>query len=202
MNSKKILKIIGAIVVVLILAYSFMPSVWITYEQKIINHRAELNEFMKDDPESPLPDSTRTSFRTLDFYPPNPDFKVEASLEILEDKQIIRMGTSDGKTREYLRFAYASFELAGSQNRVTLLRPMDEKSNDALFLPFNDLTNGEETYGGGRYLDLEIPDNNKLTIDFNLAYNPYCVYSNDYSCPLPPAENRLAISVTAGEKIF
>lgn len=202
MNSKKILKIIGAIVVVLILAYSFMPSVWITYEQKILNHQAEVNEFMKDDPESPLPDSTRSSFRSLNFYPPNSDFKVEASLDILDDEEVISMGTSDGKTRKYLRFAYADFELAGSQNRLTLLQPMDDESDDVLFLPFNDLTNGEETYGGGRYLDLEIPDDNKLTIDFNLAYNPYCVYSNDYSCPLPPAENRLTIPITAGEKNF
>lgn len=202
MNSKKSLKILGGVVVALILGYSFMPAAWVSYEERIANHREEIQGFMKNDQESPLPDSIKSNFRTLEYFEPDPEFKVKATLELIDNSPDLNIATSDGKTRLYTKYAYAHFELQGQQYQLTLLKPMDDKSNQDLFLPFGDPTNGEETYGGGRYLDLESTSKKNIMIDFNLAYNPYCVYSTEYSCPLPPAENQLTVGIRAGEKNF
>ena len=111
------------------------------------------------------------------------------------------MPTSDGKEKHYKKYAYARFELKGEVFQLVLFRPL-QKPDNLLFLPFADGTSALETYGAGRYLDFEIPVDNELIIDFNLAYNPYCVFSDKYSCPLPPKENFLAVAIEAGEKNF
>ena len=79
-----------------------------------------------------------------------------------------------------------------------MITPSDENS---LFLPFTDQTNGKELYGGGRYMDVEIPLSDAIILDFNKAYNPYCACSDRYSCPIPPQENDLQIPILLGEKI-
>ena len=199
MSSKKILKLLGAVIIAIILVYSFMPSNKVTYQEKIEQHRSEIQDFFKFDEESPLPDSLKPMFTTLEYFDIDPVSKVRATIERIPGKEIMKVPTSDGKVREYTRYAYASFDLGGISCRVTLLKPIDENS---LFLPFGDLTNGVSTYGGGRYIDLETTTQNKITIDFNLAYNPYCVYSAAYSCPLPPKENQLEVAIEAGERDF
>ncbi len=201
MKSSQILKVIGVVVVVIILLYSFLPGEQIPYEQQIADHRTNIQDFMENDRESPLPDSVKENFTGLSYFPANPDFKVKAKLETVPGNPTLVIATSDGESREYLKYAYAYFELGGKENRLTLLQPKDEGS-DNLFLPFGDLSNGQSTYGGGRYLDLELTDKRRITIDFNLAYNPYCVYNIEFSCPLPPAENQLSIAIEAGEKNF
>ena len=199
MGQKKILKLLGAVIIAIILVYSFIPSNTISYPEKIELHRSEILDFFKFDEESPLSDSLKADFVALDYFDIDPAFKVRATLERIPGKEIMKVPTSDGKVREYTRYAYASFELNGKNCRVTLLKPIDENN---LFLPFGDLSNGDSTYGGGRYIDLETTTQNKITIDFNLAYNPYCVYNGDYSCPLPPSENQLEVIIEAGEKDF
>jgi uncharacterized protein (DUF1684 family) len=201
MKSNQILKIFGAVVLVIIILYSFLPGERIPYQELISNHRDEINDFMENDPDSPLADSLKPDFRGLQFFPANQEFKVTAKLETVPGNPTLVMATSDGETREYIKYAYAYFELGNKENRLTLLQAKGDDS-DNLFLPFTDLSSGVDTYGGGRYLDLELTDNNRITIDFNLAYNPYCVYSEAYSCPLPPAENQLSIAIEAGEKNF
>lgn len=200
MSSNRIIKVFGALAVIVILVYSFLPGDSLSYEQQIDLHREEVNDFMKNDRESPLPDSIKQNFSGLNFFDIQPEFKVIASTETIPGRPEVIMATSDGETRRYLRFAYAHFELSGQKYRVTLFQPLDDK--ESLFLPFGDQTNGELTYGGGRYLDLENNGKDEIAIDFNLAYNPYCVFNSSYSCPLPPAENQLSISVTAGEMNF
>ena len=199
MGSKKILKFIGVAIVVIILVYSFVPTNTVSYQEKIEQHRADIQDFFELDEESPLPDSLKSKFVSLDYFDIDPAYKVRATLDRIPGNEIMKVPTSDGKVREYSRYAYANFELNGKNYRVTLLKPIDENS---LFLPFGDLTNGSSTYGGGRYIDLETTTQNKITIDFNLAYNPYCVYSAAYSCPLPPAENQLEVAIEAGELDF
>ena len=201
MKSNQILKIFGAVAVVIILLYSFLPGEKIPYEQSIADHRDGIDEFMKNDRDSPLADSLKQAFNGLRYYPPKPDFKVKATLETVPGNTTLVVTTNDGETREYLKYAYAYFELQGKENRLTLLQPKDEGPEN-LFLPFGDVSNGNETYGGGRYIDLKHDGKDQIIIDFNLAYNPYCVYSIDYSCPLPPAENQLSIAIEAGEKNF
>jgi uncharacterized protein (DUF1684 family) len=202
MNSQKILKTLGAIVVAIILIYSFIPGDKLSYTETILKHREQTNDFMQHDEESPLPDSLKAEFTGLDYFEPDPEFKIRATLETIPGNNVIKMPTSDGQVREYIKYAYASFELLGKQHRVTLLQLVNGEDAGSLFLPFGDLTNGKTTYGGGRYLDLESTTQNRITIDFNLAYNPYCVYSADYSCPLPPAENQLEAAIEAGAKNY
>ena len=202
MNSQKYLKIIGAVIVAIILIYSFLPGNQLSYDEMILQHWEEAENFLRNDEESPLPDSLKTLFTGLDYFDPNPGFKIRASMEILPGNSVINIPTSDGQVRKYIRYAYARFELQGKPQQVTLLQLADGESEGNLFLPFGDLTNGRTTYGGGRYLDLESTTRNKITIDFNLAYNPYCVYNADYSCPIPPSENQLDIEIEAGAKDF
>ena len=114
------------------------------------------------------------------------------------------MKTTTNRLPKYEVYGIASFELNGNGYQLNIyqshrLRETDEYKN-YLFLPFNDLTNGDETYGGGRFIDLEIPDNDSIIIDFNKAYNPYCAYNPKYSCPIPPEENDLDVHISAGIK--
>lgn len=115
-----------------------------------------------------------------------------------------KMPTTTERTPVYRRFGYLDFEIDGKPLRLTVYQNIDlmevEGYEDYLFVPFLDQTNGITSYGGGRYLDFRIPKNEKVDLDFNTAYNPYCAYSHRYSCPIPPAENTLQISIEAGEK--
>jgi uncharacterized protein (DUF1684 family) len=145
----------------------------------------------------------KENFPGLNYYPPDDKFKVLASLLLLKDTVPITIKRSDGKEENYLRFAKAFFTLDNRQYSLTLLKlmgnPVDE---NVLFIPFSDKTNGEETYGGGRYLDVKFKNDKKIALDFNLAYNPYCSYNYKFSCPIPPKENHLDIEIRAGEKLF
>ena len=114
------------------------------------------------------------------------------------------MKTSDKRLRDYDLYAKVTFELDGREFQLNVYQisaaNMKALHQNRLFLPFTDQSNGTDTYGGGRYLDLEIPEGDRITIDFNKAYNPYCAYSDRYSCPIPPQENDLGIPILAGVK--
>jgi uncharacterized protein (DUF1684 family) len=112
------------------------------------------------------------------------------------------MNTSSGKLKMYSEYARLEFEIDGKNYELYAyqshrLRAMDEYK-DYLFLPFKDHTNGIESYGGGRYIDLSIPEGETILLDFNQSYNPYCAYRDGYSCPIPPEENHLELKVNAG----
>jgi len=116
------------------------------------------------------------------------------------------MSTTTGRKSEEVVYGIAYFKLNGEDRQLEIYQnqelKLDEDYVDYLFLPFTDLTNGEETYGGGRYIDLRIPKSDEISIDFNRAYNPYCVYNKKYSCPLVPSANHLKTRVLAGIKDF
>ena len=189
-------------VVLVIFIYSLTTQGGPDYLTIISEHRQEIDTFMKAGQESPLPDTLKSQFRGLSYYPVDPTYKVSAQLDKLTENQVLKVGTSDGATKNYVKYANANFILSGIEHKMLILKSVDEEGNDYLFLPFGDQTNGTETYGGGRYLDLDFPKQNNIEIDFNLAYNPYCAYNADYSCPLPPSENRLTVAVRAGEQNF
>lgn len=156
-------------------------------------------------PSAPL---TAEDVRHIGYYEPDNSFRVQANVEILLNELPFRMPTSDGTSKIFIRYAKVRFQLQGQEGELTLFRNQDLFANPLyrthLFLPFTDETNGGETYGGGRYIDLSVDDihNGSITIDFNAAYNPYCAYSSGYRCPIPPAENFLPIAVKAGEKAY
>ncbi|MFN3997356.1 DUF1684 domain-containing protein [Algoriphagus sp.] len=173
-----------------------------SYQDSLLNFQLKLNKDFADPVASPLRIDKLNRFEGLPFFPINESYRVKAKLEILHPASPFQLKTSDSQLRDYDRYAIAKFTLEGKeyeltiyQNTVNKLKPGEE---NGLFLPFTDLSNGKESYGGGRYLDLEIPAGSILEIDFNKAYNPYCAYSSRYSCPIPPKENDLPVEILAG----
>lgn len=142
------------------------------------------------------------------FFQVNSTFCTTANFEKLSDSLTERMKTSGAIQKDFSRYGYLYFTIDGKALKLTLYQSIQLKSNpeyaDYLFLPFTDLTSGEESYAGGRYIDLRLGDivNNKVSLDFNKAYNPYCAYTTGYNCPIPPRENYLDIKVKAGEMNF
>lgn len=151
--------------------------------------------------DSPVPAEKRASFPPLAYFPIDPGYRVPASLSVARGNEVLQIPTSTGQRREMRRIGTLRFQI---QNReLTLTAFMDANENDMrrLFVPFGDLTNGPETYPGGRYLDLERTASGAYDLDFNRAYHPFCVYNPKYDCPYPPRENRLPIPLRAGEKL-
>ncbi len=160
--------------------------------------RAEKDQFFRDHPQSPLPPHERHDFEGLRYFEPNPHLDLELE-PTPTDGAPIMVQTSDGQVREYHRAATVSFDVAGEEVTLTLL---SQPERPGYFLAFRDGTSGEDTYGAGRYLDLDEAQNGTVHIDFNMAYNPYCAYNDAYSCPLPPHENWLRVPIEAGEKDY
>lgn len=176
------------------------------FAQTIYEHRQHYKMEFLTEPRSPLSVSD-TAF--LDFYPPDPTWNIPARVALTPESPVFDMMTYSGVTRKYRQYATLSFEVAGKSQSLMLYQNLtliekDSTYRDYLFLPFKDLTNGETTYGGGRYLDFRLKDiqHGNLMIDFNKNYNPYCAYSDGYNCPIPPVKNHLNIEVNAGEKNF
>lgn len=174
--------------------------------QGILDYQKERNEEFRDPETSPLPDRYRKNFDGLDFFPADTTYIIHAHFERTPDTQPFQMpSTTDDSTWEVL-YGLVRFELNGIEHQLEVYQGLDLRTRagfeDYLFLPFLDLTNGEGTYGGGRYMDLRIPSSDTLVIDFNKAYNPYCVYNKKYSCPLVPRQNFMNTKVMAGVKDF
>jgi len=172
------------------------------YIQVIEQKRKENDQFMRTSEASPFQDSLRDQYKGLNYFPIDPAYRVQAIIKPIEKIDHLIIGTSDGKKERYLKFAYAEFKLAGERHRLLLLKPVGFGDKDVIFTAFADATSGEGTYGGGRYLDLRFKNARQITLDFNLAYNPYCAYNATFSCPFPPKENILPIPILAGEKNY
>ena len=150
--------------------------------------------------ESPVVAAQRASFQPLPYYPIDEQYNVPAALKVLRGDDVIEMSTSSGKPRRMRRIGTLGFTLKGQPLTLTAFAEADDQSLRQLFVPFGDLTNGIETYQGGRYLDLELQGSGVYELDFNRAYHPFCVFNPEYECPIPPRENRLAIPIKAGER--
>jgi len=169
------------------------------YKITIAKIRNQKDEYFKESENSPIPD--QENFRGLLYYDTEPRYKVTAKLHYIDTLSLIRVLRNDGKLTQYRRFAHATFTLDNVPHTVVLLKLLNEEDGN-LFLPFTDMTNGKETYRAGRYLDIHWKKQQKtIDIDFNLAYNPYCVYNYKYSCPIPPRENFIKAFIHAGEKM-
>jgi uncharacterized protein len=169
--------------------------------------RLEQNAEFKDTAQTPLTAEGLTTFKKLEFFPINCEYRVIAKLTRTPEESPFEMKRSKGNTGSYRKYGEAIFTLKGKEYKLCVYQYMkllnDEKYAKYLFLPFADLTNGKQTYIGGRFIDLEIPDNDELIIDFNKAYNPLCAYGNPkYSCPIPPKENQLKVKIKAGVKTY
>ena len=174
------------------------------YAEAIEGLRAEKDDFFKTGGAgSPIPVAERDAFTGLPYYPVDASLRFDdRTLEPYTGKEPsnFQIPTSDGRLRPAHRAGILAFDLGGEQ-RVLTAYTFDGGDGDSLFVPFLDTTSGNETYGAGRYLDLEPGDDGRYTLDFNLAYHPSCVFDIRFSCPLTPAENRLPIRIEAGERL-
>ncbi len=163
----------------------------------------ETNEFYSNAESSPLLKEDLIHFKGLPFYKIDSQYIVTATIERIEKIQPFKMVTTTDRRPEYVVYAIATFELDGKNLQLNIYKnyfPDIEDDEIYLFLPFTDETSGNDTYGGGRFIDLKITEGNKMVIDFNQAYNPYCAYNHGYSCPIPPKENHLKVRIEAGVK--
>ena len=164
--------------------------------------RAEKDAFFRDDPHSPLAPEQRASFEGLSYFPENETLVIRGKLEtegVDRDEGIV-MQTTTGGEQVYRRAGIVRFEVDGNPGQVTLY--VSSGARD-LFLPFRDATSGNESYGAGRYLEVEPHGGDgRVVVDLNYAYNPYCAYNPAWSCPIPPRENWLSVPIRAGERSF
>lgn len=163
----------------------------------------ELNAEYLNPKESPLRGDNLTNFKKHPFFPANLKYRVTANFVKTENPVPFELPTSSGKFKQYQEYGKADFEIDGKKYTLTIYQSLDlmkmEQYKDHLFLPFRDETNGKETYGGGKYMDLKISNGNMIVLDFNLSYQPYCAYNAfDYNCPIVPEENKLPVRIEAG----
>jgi uncharacterized protein (DUF1684 family) len=168
-------------------------SKMLTYQQ---NYKKDLSAIIQSD----------TSY--VKFFPIDSAFRVTAKVQLIASKSFFPMETSNKSSKDATKYALIIFKLQGKEYRLfayqlqQLLDSKDYHSN--FFIPFMERTTGKASYGGGRYIDFVTTDIKKgeLLLDFNKAYNPYCAFKKGYSCPIPPEENRLSVSINAGEMNF
>mgnify|MGYP005614599807 FL=1 len=164
----------------------------------------ELNAEYADAKTSPLLPEDLKEFKILDFYPANDQFFVVAQFIRSENEQPFEMKTTTARKPVYVKYGEAHFSIDGQFFKLNIYRNIElskkEQYKDYLFLPFSDLTCGNESYIGGKYIDMKIPQGDTIVIDFNRSYNPYCAYNPKYSCPKVPLENDLKIEIRAGAK--
>lgn len=202
------------------------------WRDELESKRREKDEFFADHPQSPIPPEERETFDGLEYFDPNPDYRVTATVEIHDEPEPVPMETTADREVRYLRVATLSFPLEPSEARRASENSSGDRSRDpepededeglasgefelaayqqegareqALFVPFRDKTTGQQTYRGGRYMELEadrsLETGDEIVLDFNLAYTPFCAYSETFDCPLPPEENWLEVVIPAGER--
>ncbi|MEM6345130.1 MAG: DUF1684 domain-containing protein [Bacteroidota bacterium] len=202
LNSQKvssyIFGVIGVIFLIIIISDQLAnrPT---AYSQALAKQREQKDLQFKNDPNGPIPLEKKSEFEGLAYFPVNDEYKLDAAFVPNTQPDTLKLMTTTGEIREMVDAGKLRFQLHGLSHELIAYRYLDPTQSD-FFVPFKDLTSGVATYGGGRYLD--IPSTEPITIDFNQAYNPYCVYNESFSCPLPPRENTLTVEVRAGEVKF
>ena len=172
------------------------------YLEDVQSKREEIITFMENDPESPFHKKGEVAYSGLNFFDINPEFNVKAKIEKLASPIPFEIQMTEGEPEQYFKYAIAHFSLEGEPQKLYLLKSERFFDDPWLFLPFYDETSARESYGGGRFLNVEYHDEEELYIDFNLAYNPYCAYTDAYRCPIPPPENKVTVKILAGEKNY
>lgn len=170
-----------------------------SYKKSIEVNRAQKDQYFKTSHHSPIPHNLRHQFSGLDYYPIDENYVFHLKLHEYDNPETIQMETSDADIRDYYRIGYLEFTTEEGSAKIHVYQSADNPQY--YFVPFRDKTSGVETYGAGRYMDLE-KHGDEFILDFNAAYSPMCAFNENYSCPLPPFENHLKIPIKAGEKNF
>ena len=176
------------------------------YIQEIKKYRYEENIKFADKETTILTKKDFKKFSALNFFPIDTNYRIEAKFELHKDQKLFEMQTTTDRKPLYKTYGIATFELNGKKFTLQVYQDQEliQKPGykDHLFVPFVDKTSGNESYGGGRYMDVQQPKDGILLLDFNKSYNPYCAYNYKYSCPIPPRENHLDVAIKAGIKAF
>ncbi|MHA1977107.1 MAG: DUF1684 domain-containing protein [Candidatus Hodarchaeales archaeon] len=167
-----------------------------SYLENILKIREQTNHFFKYSDESPLTATQKQSFIGLSYFSVDEHFNLKIDLQKDENPEEVTILATKGDERRYLHYGFFEFTLKDTINRLTVYQSLEK---DYLFVPFKDRTSGTESYGGGRYVEIESLNDRKFRIDFNLAYLPYCAYNDKYSCTLVPPENFLEVRIPAGQ---
>jgi len=187
----------------------FLASIMLSHAQyntqKVVEYHEGLINFYADTTTSPLKKEDYKNFQGIQFFPINEKYNVTAKFKRTKKEKPFAMKTSGSRTPMYIKYGEITFVIDGKKLKLDVFQNLDLMRNNPkyknhLFLPFTDLTSGVSSYGGGRYLDLEIPEKKKFILDFNKAYSPYCAYTSGYNCPITPKQNDLDIEILAGVK--
>jgi len=174
------------------------------WEIELERARANKDSFFAQQWESPISPQDKPRFKGLEYYPPDPSYRFELELHEHSGKQAVRMAYTKGNEQDFVRWGEFRFKIVGKEQALQAYKSNSQE--EMLFIPFKDATSGKETYGAGRYLDLdperECTTEGKWILDFNEAYNPWCAYSESYTCPFVPVENWLEVPILAGEKSY
>ena len=185
---------------------SCTPTTDPAYLEEIQEHRTKINHEFADSLTSPLTKEGLAHFHELEFFPIDAKYSIEATFVLNQEPEPFEMETTTSRRPIYVKYGEAHFNLDGNDYVLEIYQSDKAKTmqefKEYLFLPYKDLTNGNQSYGGGKYLDLKIPNGETIIIDFNKAYNPYCAYNHRYSCPIPPRVNHLDIEIQAGVKAY
>jgi uncharacterized protein (DUF1684 family) len=170
------------------------------------DYQRQMNADFKDAAKSPLTDRDRKVFRSLDFFKFDSIYIVYADFKRTPNETPFKMKTTTDREVDYIKYGEATFTIKDKLLKLNVYQDLemaiDVGQEEALFLPFMDNTNGVESYKGGRYIEVKLPKDDKIFIDFNKAYNPYCAYNKKYSCPIVPSENILYVRIEAGVKKY
>ena len=174
------------------------------WKERVKAERKEKNGFFLFHPQSPIPLEERERFEELDYYPLNPNYRFDLQLHEHDEKEVVKMVYTKGNEQDFLRWGEFRFRISDQEQILQAYK--NDSTEDKLFIPFKDETSGKETYGAGRYIDLDSERHHtseeRWILDFNKAYNPWCVYSEAYTCPFVPPENWLKVPIRAGEKNY
>jgi hypothetical protein len=175
---------------------AFDPEAW---ADELDRQRSAKDDHLADHPQSPIPPAERDSFEGLDYFDPDPDYRVAATVTVHDDPASVELETTRGPNVEYRRVATFTFDLDGERDLAAY-----RHEDGPLFVPFRDKTTGQQTYAKGRYMEFdperELATGDRFPLDFNLAYTPFCAFSETFACPLPPEENWLDVAIAAGER--
>ena len=172
------------------------------YTLEVLKDRKETDLYLLQSPGSPIKASEKDLFAGLKYYPPDKSFAFLTMLRRLDKPEEVIIATSKDRPRTMYYIGDFPFSYEGSDYRLRVFQPKDTSDGNYWFIPFTDANAGGETYGAGRYIDIENTSSDSTFLDFNYAYNPYCAYNDRYDCPVPPKENRLPIKIRAGEKSY
>ncbi len=197
-NSTYLVLAVGIVFIAIILVNTLArnPS---AYESKLQQFRENRNLFFKNSPESPIDRDLKPQFEGLAYFPANEAFVCEATLARIPRPDTLRMLMTNGTFQRMVKLGTVTFTLQQRLYSLTAFRTPEAIANSELFIPFTDLSSGNSTYGGGRYLNVAMQE--PLVLDFNYAYHPDCLYNDGFACPIPPSENRIDVEIAAGERL-